>query len=71
MDHVYAPDGSFHIGIIKLYAETLVQIFVDFDVKYSRLEVRNASMLLNNIMYGSIWENLLYAVGIRSLKRIE
>jgi hypothetical protein len=50
VDHVYAPDGSFHIGIIKLYAETLVQIFVDFDVKYSRLEVRNASMLLNNIM---------------------
>ena len=38
VDHVYAPDGSLHIGIIKLYAETLVQIFVDFDVKYRRLE---------------------------------
>jgi hypothetical protein len=47
--------------------ETPVFIFLHFQVKYSRLEVRNASMLLNNIMYGSIWENLLYAVGIRSV----
>ena len=63
--HMYVPDGSLHIGIITLYTETMVQIFVDFDIKYSRLEVHNASMLLNNIIYYG--ENLLCAIGIRSV----
>ena len=51
--HVYAPDGSLNIRIIKLYQEKEVQIFVDFDAKYHRLEQHIGNMLLDKIINGA------------------